>query len=122
MEFHETRMGHDFFTGQLPQLIKALNRVANAMEKANETKPEVKTEETDEYKKFKEIIAENITADSLMEFVSSNGYTVETLLSNATDAVSQLASGVPCPRCGKILLYSDMPQYEYTCSGCHGYF
>lgn len=121
MQFHETRMGNNFFTGQLPQLIKALNRVADAMEKANETKPEVKTEETDEYKKFKEIIAENISVDSLMSFLTSSGYETEALLSNVGEIIPQLVSGKTCPECGKALCYSDMPQYSYVCSGCQLY-
>lgn len=36
IQFHETVMGHRFFEFQLPQLIKALNRFADAMEKANQ--------------------------------------------------------------------------------------
>lgn len=36
IQFHETIMGHRFFEHQLPQLIKALNRCADAMEKANQ--------------------------------------------------------------------------------------
>ena len=36
IQFHETVMGHRFFEHQLPQLIKALNRCADAMEKANQ--------------------------------------------------------------------------------------
>lgn len=35
IQFHETVMGHRFFEQQLPQLIKAVNRLAAAMEDAN---------------------------------------------------------------------------------------
>lgn len=35
IQFHETVMGHRFFEQQLPQLIKAVNRLAAAMEEAN---------------------------------------------------------------------------------------
>lgn len=43
IQFHETVRGARFFDHQLPQLIKALNRVADEMEKsrlANEKKAE----------------------------------------------------------------------------------
>lgn len=36
-QFHETRMGHEFYQGQIPQLIKALNRIGDNLEKLNET-------------------------------------------------------------------------------------
>ena len=36
MQFFETVMGRRFFEGQLPSLIKAVNRLADAVEKANE--------------------------------------------------------------------------------------
>ena len=35
VQFYETRMGHDFFMGQLPKLIKTLDRIANALEEQN---------------------------------------------------------------------------------------
>lgn len=38
MEFHETGYGHNFFTFQLPKLIKAIDRLAAAIETANQLK------------------------------------------------------------------------------------
>lgn len=35
-EFFKTRMGHQFFEGTLPRLVKAVERLAVATEKANE--------------------------------------------------------------------------------------
>lgn len=35
-EFHETVYGKRFFESQLPKLIKALERIADALEKQNE--------------------------------------------------------------------------------------
>lgn len=35
-QFFETRMGHEFFEGRLPELIKSINRLADAIEKSNE--------------------------------------------------------------------------------------
>lgn len=38
--FHETGYGKRFFDSQLPKLIKALERIADALEKQNQTKQE----------------------------------------------------------------------------------
>lgn len=39
-QFHETEYGRRFFGKQLPDLIKQLTRIANALEKQNEKKEE----------------------------------------------------------------------------------
>lgn len=39
MQFHESSYGRRFFDMQLPNLIKAVNRLAAAMEEANSVKP-----------------------------------------------------------------------------------
>ena len=44
-QFHETGYGRTFFQSQLPNLIKALNRLAEAMEKQNELKQEGRNSE-----------------------------------------------------------------------------
>lgn len=41
-QFHETGYGRTFFQSQLPNLIKALNRLAEAIEKQNENVKEEK--------------------------------------------------------------------------------
>lgn len=47
-QFHETGYGRTFFQSQLPNLIKALNRLAGAMEKQNELKEEEKRNDQSE--------------------------------------------------------------------------
>lgn len=47
-QFHETGYGRTFFQSQLPNLIKALNRLAAAMEKQNELKEEEKKNDQSE--------------------------------------------------------------------------
>lgn len=42
MQFHETILGKRFFEQQLPNLIRKLDRIAEALEKANELKEESK--------------------------------------------------------------------------------
>ncbi len=41
-QFHESGYGRTFFQAQLPNLIKAINRLADAMEKQNALKEEEK--------------------------------------------------------------------------------
>lgn len=43
--FHETQYGRRFFDGQLPRLIKALERIADALEKQSKNKNEEKNKE-----------------------------------------------------------------------------
>ena len=47
-QFHETGYGRTFFQSQLPNLIKAINRLADAMEKENELKEEEKKNDQSE--------------------------------------------------------------------------
>ena len=47
-QFHETGYGKTFFQSQLPNLIKAINRLAEAMEKQNELKEEKKKNDQSE--------------------------------------------------------------------------
>ena len=47
-QYHETGYGRTFFQSQLPNLIKALNRLADAMEKQNELKEEEKKNDQSE--------------------------------------------------------------------------
>ena len=48
-EFHETKMGRYFYDGNVPRLIRALERIADALEKQNE----MKDKEVKESKKVK---------------------------------------------------------------------
>ena len=47
-QFHETGYGRTFFQSQLPNLIKAINRLADAMEKQYELKQEEKKNDQSE--------------------------------------------------------------------------
>ena len=47
-QFHETGYGRTFFQSQLPNLIRAINRLADAMEKQNELKEEEKKNDQSE--------------------------------------------------------------------------
>jgi len=45
LQLHETVYGKNFFEHQLPSLIKAINRLADAVEKQNELSKEQSKEE-----------------------------------------------------------------------------
>ena len=47
-QLHETPYGRTFFQSQLPNLIKAINRLADAMEKQNDLKQEEKKNDQSE--------------------------------------------------------------------------
>jgi len=36
VEFFQSRMGHIFYEGTVPRMVRALERIADALEKANE--------------------------------------------------------------------------------------
>ena len=40
-EFHDTKMGRYFYDGSVPKLIRALERIADALEKQNALKDKV---------------------------------------------------------------------------------
>ena len=42
--FYETPMGRKFFESQVPKMIKALERIADALEKSNELKEKEKSD------------------------------------------------------------------------------
>lgn len=44
VQFHETGYGRRFFDAQLPELIKAISKLANEMEKSNKLKEDKKKE------------------------------------------------------------------------------
>ena len=46
VQFHETELGRRFFGKQLPELIKALTRIADALDEVN--RPEIKIETREE--------------------------------------------------------------------------
>lgn len=74
IQFHETVMGHRFFEQQLPQLIKAVNRLAAAMEEANKINAAPKKATT---------VSPTIAAESKI-FTAAHGDKVRT----ATHAIS----------------------------------
>lgn len=122
MNFHESIMGQRFFQKQLPDLTNALNRVAEATEKANEIAAS-KTENSEPvavcygFNKFKNILADNVTLKGITEFVQNNDG--EIISQELYDAFRELlASEGCCPDCNMALLYNDYEDHDFVCSGC----
>lgn len=122
MNFHESIMGQRFFQKQLPDLTSALNRVAEATEKANEIatarKEDAKVSTTCYgFNKFKNILADNISLMGITEFVQNNDD--ETISDELCDIFRELlASEGCCPDCNMALFYSDHEEFDFVCSGC----
>lgn len=124
--FHDTVMGSRFYQHDIPQLIRNIGRLADAAEKANEIASAANTptnsEESYGYKKFKNILASNVSIDAIRTFVQNNDD--EYISDSLSDAFPELlASEGCCPHCGSALMYSDDMKYDYICTSgkCNSY-
>ena len=73
-------------------------------------------EETENYRKFKEVLANTISVQALEEYVS--GDPDDLMRMNAEDVIKKITTQKKCPKCGRTLYLSDLPQYEYVCTEC----
>ena len=73
-------------------------------------------EETENYRKFKEALVNTISAEALEEYVEGNPD--DLMRMNAEDVIEKITTNKKCPKCGKILYLSDLPQYDYVCTEC----
>ena len=71
-------------------------------------------EETENYRKFKEALINTISAEALEEYVGENPD--DLMRMNAEDVIEKITTNKKCPKCGKILYLSDLPQYDYVCT------
>ena len=72
--------------------------------------------ETENYRKFKETLANTISAEALEEYAMGNPDDLMRI--NATDVIKKIATNKVCPKCGNLLYLSDLPQYDYVCTCC----
>lgn len=75
-----------------------------------------KQEETENYRKFKEALVNTISAEALEEYILGNPD--DLMRMNAEDVIEKITTSKRCPKCGKILYLSDLPQYDYVCTYC----
>ena len=76
-------------------------------------------EETDNYKKFKEILVDNIGVPTLVNFDDENDDELVIIVHNI---VKELLTDKRCPHCDAPLYLSDLPQYDYVCIECEENF
>lgn len=76
-------------------------------------------EETENYKKFKETLADNIGVPTLVNFDEEND---DALVITVHNIVKELLTDKRCPHCDALLYCSDLPQYDYVCIECEENF
>ncbi len=73
-------------------------------------------EETENYRKFKEALANTISVQALEEYVCGDPDNL--MRENTVDVIEKITTDKKCPKCGKTLYLSDLPQYDYVCAEC----
>ncbi len=76
----------------------------------------VEVKETENYRKFKEALANTISVQALEEYVLGNPD--DLLRENAVDVIEKITTEKKCPKCRRILYLSDLPQCDYVCTEC----
>lgn len=76
-------------------------------------------EETENYKKFKNVLEYNIGVPTLVNFDKEND---DALVMIVHDIVKELKTDKKCPHCDAPLYCSDLPQYDYVCVECEENF
>lgn len=76
-------------------------------------------EETENYKRFKEILTDNIGVPTLVNFDEENDDALVIIVHNI---VKELLTDKRCPHCDAPLYCSDLPQYDYVCIECEENF
>jgi DNA-directed RNA polymerase subunit RPC12/RpoP len=75
--------------------------------------------ETENYNKFKDILADNISVPNLVNFDDEND---DALVIVLHETVKELRTEKRCPHCDAPLYCSDLPQYDYVCIECEENF
>lgn len=72
-------------------------------------------DETENYKKFRSALEDNIGVPTLVNFDEENDDALVIVVHNI---VKELKTDKKCPNCHAKLYCSDLPQYEYVCADC----
>lgn len=76
-------------------------------------------EETENYKKFRDVLTHHIGVTTLVNFDDENN---DELVGAVHDIVRELLTDKKCPHCDALLYLSDLPDYEYVCIECEENF
>lgn len=96
--------------------INALSENADIVVERKEVQVPEEQKESDNYKKFKSILAETISVEAMEEYWLGNPD--ELLRQNIDDVYRKISTNKNCPKCGATLCFSDLPQYDYVCTIC----
>ena len=75
--------------------------------------------ETENYKKFRDTLADNISVPALVNFDDEKNDELVIIVHNI---VKELLTDKKCPHCDAPLYLSDLPDYEYVCIECEENF
>lgn len=92
------------------------DREYNIVVERKEVQVPEEQKESDNYKKFKSILAETISVEAMEEYWLGNPD--ELLRQNIDDIFRKIRTDKNCPKCGATLCLSDLPQYDYVCTLC----
>lgn len=76
-------------------------------------------DETENYKKFRGVLENNIGVPTLVNFDEGNDDAFVIVVHNI---VKELLTEKKCPHCDAPLYCSDLPQYDYVCIECEENF
>lgn len=76
-------------------------------------------EETENYKKFRGVLENNISVTELVDFDDENN---DNLIITVHNIVKELLTDKRCPHCDAPLYCSDLPEYDYVCIECEENF
>lgn len=100
--------------------INALSENADIVVERKEVHVPEGQKETENYRMFKNILADSISVEALEQYDLGNPD--ELLRENVSDVVIRIATDKACPKCGSTLYFSDLPQYDYVCTICDAHF
>lgn len=92
------------------------NREYDIVVERKEVQAPEEKKESENYKKFKKILAENISVEAMEEYWLGNPD--DMLKANVEDIILKIKTEKNCPKCGATLCLSDLPQYDYVCTLC----
>lgn len=95
---------------------KSCNRDYEIIVERKEVQVSEEQKETDNYKKFKSILAETISVEAMEQYWLGNPD--ELLRQNIDDIFRKIRTDKNCPKCGATLCLSDLTQYDYVCTLC----
>ena len=74
---------------------------------------------TRNYQEYANALAKNISITELAKYDNGDSDFLNEVLH---DLLLDMRTEKKCPVCGSPLYYSDMPEHDFVCADCEGYF